>query len=394
MPVPHHAPSALSRRRGQSWRRGSLSLLPALLAACGPAPTTVRPMHIAPNSPVYRSSAGYRRAEAAFISGRDRECEPLLKPLSDAGDNRARFMLATIIERRPATAMAGRALLRRAAEQGEPCSMAELGSRIESGAAKPRFAGEGAKLLAAARPQLQSAACAGDRMAQLYLGLAHLAGVEPGEQAKSPAALWIRRAADAGYADASFRLSRLYFISDQQPEGWDMGPVYLTRAARQGLPRAQADLARRTMTRDFMDRDPEEAVRWYRRAAEQGDAYSQRCLAISYQAGHGIERSPAKAVYWYRLAAEQGDAGAQSGLGYCLYSGTGCRRDVREAARWFRRSALQGDAKGQHNLGVAYMKGIGVSRAPALAAYWLKKAAAQGDRGAAETLKLLPRSVR
>jgi TPR repeat protein len=88
--------------------------------------------------------------------------------------------------------------------------------------------------------------------------------------------LW-RPLADAGNANAQFRLGVMYHNG-------------------QGVPQDYAA-----------------AAAWYRKAAEQGNKWAQYLLGVMYGIGQGVPQDYVETVAWYRRAAEQGHAFAR----YC-----------------------------------------------------------------------------
>jgi TPR repeat protein len=120
-------------------------------------------------------------------------------------------------------------------------------------------------------------------------------------------------------------------------------------------------------------------MRWYRKAADQGYPRAQCELASAYYLGSGVPQDYAEALRWYRSAADQGDATGQNGVAYLYDQGKGVPRDYSEAVRWSRKAAEQGDTRAQHYLGYAYRWGQGVPQSYAEAARWYRKAAEQGD---------------
>ena len=51
--------------------------------------------------------------------------------------------------------------------------------------------------------------------------------------------------------------------------------------------------------------DAAEAFRWFRRAADQGHPLAQRDLATLYELGRGVEKNLHEAFFWYSLASRQ-----------------------------------------------------------------------------------------
>ena len=129
----------------------------------------------------------------------------------------------------------------------------------------------------------------------------------------------------------------------------------------------------RKSTYDFV-----EAAKWFRKAAEQGLASGQIRLGDCYSAGYGVEKDYAEAVKWYHKAADQGDASAQRVLGDCYTWGHGVAEDYAEAVKWYHKAADQGDASAQRVLGHCFIEGHGVAKDYAEAIKWYIKSAELG----------------
>ena len=63
---------------------------------------------------------------------------------------------------------------------------------------------------------------------------------------------------------------------------------------------------------DGVRRDYAQALVWYRKGAEQGDAKSEFQLGGLYHFGHGVPQDDAQGFAWTMKAAEQGDGDADS----------------------------------------------------------------------------------
>jgi hypothetical protein len=170
------------------------------------------------------------------------------------------------------------------------------------------------------------------------------------------AAIYFRRAADAGYAPAAFALGRGCY---QKGRG--------------------------------VEKDEAEAAKWCSRAvgemglaalAEEGDAHAQLRLGTAYILGMGVVKDQAEGLSWCRKAAKQGGARAQMMLGIAYRSGIGVEKDEEEGLKWAMKGAKQKDAEAEFMVGFAYMNGIGVAKDAAKAARWIRKAAEQGHEGA------------
>ena len=118
---------------------------------------------------------------------------------------------------------------------------------------------------------------------------------------------WIRRAAEAGRADAQF------IYAD------------FCRAGLFGAPR-----------------DAAAAAEWYGRAAAQGSAHAQYWLGSLLVNGEGVDRDLGRAEALWREAAAQELEAAQFALGCALRDGGLFGGGEAEGERWLRRAAEQG----------------------------------------------------
>ncbi len=121
----------------------------------------------------------------------------------------------------------------------------------------------------------------------------------------------LKAAAEQGNAFAQNKLANEYV----EAEKYAQAAVWYRKAAEQGLAEAQHDLGAMYLTGRGVAKDEVQAIAWYRKAAEQDLAYSQYALGIAYSEGAGVVEDYAQAVAWYRKAAEQGFANAQANLG-------------------------------------------------------------------------------
>ena len=123
------------------------------------------------------------------------------------------------------------------------------------------------------------------------------------------------------------------------------------------------------------------------RAARQGNPTAQSELAGVYDEGApGYPRDLKKAAYWSEEAAKQGDESEQRNLAIYYFYGEGVAKNIDKANAWLDRAVKSGLSDAEYDLGVAYRYGEGVPRDPALARYWFAQAAARGDTEAAKAL--------
>lgn len=225
---------------------------------------------------------------------------------------------------------------------------------------------------------------------------------------------WLRPAAAQGHGGAQGNLGYMYQHGHGVPRDTDEAARLYRLAAEQGLAQAQHNLGVMYLHGQGVPEDPAEAARWFRLAADQGhpdalaalgrtepaytlpsspepdepsDAEAQFQLGRKYVDGEGVERNAAEAARLWRLAAEQDHAKAQHNLGVMYATGDGVEEDQAEAARWFRRAAEQGLGRSQHNLARRYEAGRGVPRDLAQAVHWYRLAAENGVDRATERLE-------
>ena len=163
------------------------------------------------------------------------------------------------------------------------------------------------------------------------------------KQSGSEAIKWFRLAAEAGLAEAQFRLAECYGLVDN-------------------------------------NNDPTEEAKWFRKAADQGDNEAMRRLAVCYNLGSGVQKDGAEAIKWFRRAVDGGNTIAISQLGDMFAEGDGVPRDYVEAANWYRKSVEQGEWLGKFQLGMLYEYGLGVAQSHEQALTWIRSAAEHDSR--------------
>ena len=161
---------------------------------------------------------------------------------------------------------------------------------------------------------LEDKAMNGLAEAQHDLAALYTAGQAGVTQNYERAALWFKKAADQGIANAAYNLGVLN---------------------HQGLGRSQN-----------MDR----ALDWYRRAAQLGHPEAQYNLGIAYIEGIGTRYNPNMAAAFFQQAALGGIVEAAYNLGLILENGLlGEVRPV-DALRWYRGAAENGSQEAQQAL--------------------------------------------
>jgi TPR repeat protein len=97
------------------------------------------------------------------------------------------------------------------------------------------------------------------------------------------------------------------------------------------------------------DKDSAAAVRWLTEAARQNHPQAQAELGTMYRLGRGVPEDPKEAARWLRAAASAGVGIAQLSIGRMYRDGVGVERNLVEAYAWF-------SAAGANNVmdGLAY----------------------------------------
>lgn len=132
---------------------------------------------------------------------------------------------------------------------------------------------------------------------------------------------------------------------------------WLTRAAEQGHPGAQTNLALLYLG-EASDQRLRSALDLLYSAAEQKFSSAQLMLGSLYEAGRGVPKNYRKAAEWYQAAARQGNAAAQYHLALLLSEGQGVAQDQQQASYWLKQAAAQDLSAAQFQLGQRYLYGV------------------------------------
>ena len=233
---------------------------------------------------------------------------------------------------------------------------------------------------------LHPAAEAGNADAQYRLGYMYANG-RGVEKSNEEAAKWYRMAADQGDTTAQNILGNMYESGRGVEKSYEEAARWYQRAADQGYKYAQFNLGNLYYNGYGVEKSYEEAAKWFRLAADQEHTTAQYFLGVMYEYGQGVDQSYEEAVKWYQLAADQGDKEAQQTLGNKYYFGRGVDQSYEEAVKWYQQAADQGYAYAQTSLGSMYENGEGVAQSYEEAIKWYQLAADQGHENAQNKLK-------
>ena len=116
-----------------------------------------------------------------------------------------------------------------------------------------------------------------------------------------------RAAAEAGDAQAQFRMALRYDQGAGVRQDYAESVKWLQKAAEQGLPEAQFNLGSMYASGLGVNEDSTEAVAWYYRAALQGNASAQKNLGAMYGMGQGVAQNHSEAYAWSSIAVMSGN---------------------------------------------------------------------------------------
>jgi TPR repeat protein len=219
---------------------------------------------------------------------------------------------------------------------------------------------------------LVAAAEKGNAAAQLELAECYRSGPEG---SLVEAVKWYTRAADAGNAQAKYRLSMFFQSGVVVEEDQDKCRELLAEAAADSHAGACLELARLHRAEGGEAAWNDEARAWLELAAQLGDTEANLTLARALLSGDGMRTDEPRAAAALRRAADAGNTEACRLLAECFQKGSGVDEDAAEAARWYGKAAARGDAEADYQYGMCLLNGEGVSRVPEAAVKFLELAA-------------------
>jgi TPR repeat protein len=146
-------------------------------------------------------------------------------------------------------------------------------------------------------------------LAQYQLGVAYLSGSGVAKD-EARAVAYMRKAIDAGNADAAFSLSLMYRNGNGVPKDAAKARQWLLTAARRGSPGAQFMLGMHFTLERKTHRDYKQGIPWLERAAHHGYAQAYTVLGIMHQFGMGFPVDDQAAAKQWMQAAKLGDGAA------------------------------------------------------------------------------------
>lgn len=129
-----------------------------------------------------------------------------------------------------------------------------------------------------------------------------------------------------------------FYLSSSEPSAKNKAHYWLQKAAEQGLPLAQHDLAVMYLEGDGVKKDNKLAMKWAKIAVNNGMVAANEIIAgIESENGNYKE-----AFKLFQIAANTGFPSAQHNLGVAYQNGEGVKPNLTEAVKWYEAAANQG----------------------------------------------------
>lgn len=164
----------------------------------------------------------------------------------------------------------------------------------------------------------------------------------------------------------------------------------IEQAAEAGDAEAQFKLGALYANGKGVEQDSKIAAKWLRKAAKQGWMAAQTLLGWCYAGGNGVSQNMAEALEWYSAAAEQGDTDAMCSLADIYSSGQpGIEQNIQAMLTWYETAANAGHPKAQYMLGKLMATGELLPQNDEAAFQWLTLAIMNDSEPAQKELALL-----
>lgn len=354
-PVPAPAPAAATGgSRGLLFAAGAVAVLAVLAAAAfffvlggatpppAPAVTAVAPVAATPAAtPLPVVPAADPLAEAKALEDR----QDFLGALEVYGRMMAADPGQTGLRTRAGNAIA-RLLEHEERLVGDPRAIAAVRAVAESNlAAAQKLLG---LLLRQADPaeslaMFKKAAEQGDARSMAEVGLMLSNG--DGAPADLPgAATWLKRSADAGFPEGMLLYAECLLGGKGTPVDEPGAAALYSKAAALGNVPAKSHLARMYQKGVGVPAaDPKKALALYQEAAAQGFLEAQGRLGAMFMSGEAGEENPGKAVQLWEDGAGKGDTVCMLFYAKSLEAGAVAPPNKTEAAFWYRKAAQKGN---------------------------------------------------
>ncbi len=220
-----------------------------------------------------------------------------------------------------------------------------------------------------------------DVQAMCDLGKAYLKGKDGAKKNGNEAFRWLKKAAEAGNANAMAWLGDCYEGGHGTPQDYRQAYYWDKKSADLGDAYGLNNLG--TFYEDgrggIVSVDYSRSFELYKRSAEKGDPVGQMDLGNAYIDGFGTQADPNKGIEWLNKSVAQNCPEAIYALAACYMNGRGVTMDKNKAFELLTKSSSLGSANGTYGLSQCYLYGIAVAKDTKKAETLLKQSVAEGS---------------
>jgi TPR repeat protein len=174
-------------------------------------------------------------------------------------------------------------------------------------------------------------------------------------------------------AAADYKAAHALLWGDRDRDNDAEGLALVRRAADAGYADAQNYLAVLYSTGILVEQDHEQSMHWALKAAAQNHTDAMVRVAFNYLHARGVAHDPVKAREMLEAAAALGSADAMANLGALYGRGDGVAKDDVAASGWYRKAADLGSQHGIWGIANMYSRGEGVENDYGECYYWAKQ---------------------
>lgn len=194
---------------------------------------------------------------------------------------------------------------------------------------------------------------------------------------------------DEDDADLQFSIALKYSTGKGCRQSDENAALWYKKAASQGHAEAAFNLGVMCHQGRLSKSDNKKPFDWFLQSAELGFSDAQYNVGNMYRDGDGVPVSHEKAVYWLKQASDQGNPEASLNLAHMYMNEKGGNENGEEAYRILRELAFSGSADAMNSLGVMLANGRGVEKDLVVAYHWFFLSYESGFDAAAGAIEKL-----
>lgn len=212
------------------------------------------------------------------------------------------------------------------------------------------------------------------------LGKAYLKGKDGAKKNDNEAFRWLKKAAEAGNANAMAWLGNCYYEGTGTTVDYERCYYWDKKSADLGDAHGLARLGACYEEGVYVNQDFSRSFELYKKSAGMGDAMGQERLGNAYLHGLGTQADPYKGLEWLNKSVAQNCPEAIFDLAMCYLTGTGVTMDKNKAFELLTKASSLGSANGTYGLSRCYLYGIAVAKDTKKAETLLKQSVAEGSK--------------